>query len=194
MEIPQEFITTLTSIQKDLVGILISVIITSATTILTLIINSILQITLSNKQYKNVLYETLRKNYPQVRTYIAKLRLLYSALELNPLYEENFSLKNFRNFDWAAYRKTLTNDKIDYIDDFQKDIEAIIDICKKINIFFESENLPTASNKVYKKISHLQSFCMAMSSQNKFPNKLKEYNLKEIDKLIRILDKHYNKI
>lgn len=194
MDLIQDYTNALKDIQSDLVGILITSTITSIISIITLIVNSILQVHLANKQYNSAQYELMRNKYPEIRQWLLSLEIFYLNVENNKLYDENFTIKQYLNFDWQSYRVSLSNDEIESIDSYQKSIVEIINIYRQLNDYFDNNNLPATSKKVQKSIQQLQLYCKyIIISTESNDKKIKEYNYKIVKKTIKIFDKHYNK-
>lgn len=189
MESIYEYAALLNDIQSDLTGILITLIVTSTVTLISLIINTILQIHLLDKEYKRKQYEIMRENYPLIRNHLTNLYICYKTIEESNLYGESFKVYEFINLDWNEYRRHLSTDEVDYVDEFKKNVNEIIEHYNEINKYFEANNFPSTSIKVKKIINELNFYCIS-TLNSKEPDQ--EYSTDKIKKIITILDKNYN--
>lgn len=189
MESIYEYAALLNDIQSDLTGILITLIVTSTVTLISLIINTILQIHLLDKEYKRKQYEIMRENYPLIRNHLTNLYICYKTIEESNLYGESFKVYEFINLDWNEYRRHLSTDEVDYVDEFKKNVNEIIEHYNEINKYFEANNFPSTSIKIKKIINELNFYCIS-TLNSKEPDQ--EYSTDKIKKIITILDKNYN--
>lgn len=190
----------LQAIQEDLIGILIPTIITAVLSLLTLIVNSIIQYKINDRQYKSKQYEIMREYYPSLKSNLVKIRCIYQNIENNPLYKSksksDFVIIKYLKFDWEKFRQELDVNQVQYVDSFEESVQALIKIFIQLNIFFNENNMPTSSKKVRYEINHLQFFCVYFDDENAIKNwesPPAKYSKKDIEKLIKVLDKHYNK-
>lgn len=184
----------LQGIQDNLIGILIPSILSVVVSIITLIVNSILQCNLSNRQYKSKQYEFMHKHYPKIKSILVYISASLQSVENSSLYKAK-KLSDYLGYDWEERRSTLTIEQTQQIDDFESNIKNIIGKYIDLNVFFENNNLPATSRRFQKAINKLQSYCVLI---NKNKNKRTDtfsynYSKRDIDKLIVILDKNYNK-
>ncbi len=185
----------LKSIQDNLIGIIIPVIISAIMSIVTLIVNSVIQLNIIDRQYKSKQYEIMRENYPKLKSYLINIECCYINIQNNKLYESDFALINYIAFDWVKYRSRL-NKEVQYVDEFEKEINNLIDNFKKLYNFFEKTNIPASSKKVNKAINDIQFYCSLISNypaDQKLEKIPVDYNYKKIKKVILTLDNHYNK-
>ncbi len=194
MESINEVVTHLQEIQEDLVGIIIPTIISAILSVLTLTINVITQFIMNNRQYKSKQYEIMREYYPQLKSQLIDISCYYSILKKNPLYNENFKISDYFGFDWELYRQSISEDDVEYIDEYQKMVEQIILSYDNLYIFFKQQNIPTSSNKIQEAVNDIHRLCAVVHNfgNTQCVNTALEYNEVKIDELIQKLDKHYN--
>ena len=184
---------TLNEIQNSLIGILIPTIITSIISILTLTLNIVIQLWTINRQYKSRQYEIMREQYPKLKSYLIQIQCYYDVIEKNKLYTPNFSLLNYLSFDWEKERQNISVDQVNFIDEYEENVKALINSYSILNDFFAENNFPTSSKKVQKEINSLQLFCSHVKrSKNITYDYTNDYNKKKTIELIATLDKHYN--
>lgn len=136
MDTLNDIVSYLKDIQEDLIGILIPTVITAVISLFTLIINSIMQYKINDRQYKSKQYEIMREHYPSLKSNLVKIRCIYQNLEDNPLYQKSeFLITKYLRFDWESYRQKLNNDETQWVDSFEENIQSLIKIFTQLNLF-----------------------------------------------------------
>ena len=154
-----QIISELQQIQSDLVGILIPSIISAIVSIISIFINTLLQLKLSDREYKSEQYKLMRNHYPYLKSILMEISCCYINLENNGLYDNSFNITDYIYYDWQLFRKKVPKDKIIFIDDYMNNIKKIVDLFLSLNLFFEKNNLPASYHSVQQGINELQFFC-----------------------------------
>ena len=132
-----QIISELQQIQSDLVGILIPSIISAIVSIISIFINTLLQLKLSDREYKSEQYKLMRNHYPYLKSILMEISCCYINLENNGLYDNSFNITDYIYYDWQLFRKKVPKDKIIFIDDYMNNIKKIVDLFLSLNLFFE---------------------------------------------------------
>lgn len=197
-----DVILYLQNIQNNLVGIVIPVVVSAIVSIITLIANFLLQIILTYKKYNSRQYNIMRKYYPELKVKLINLMIIYKELEDNPLHKKDFNILKYIDFDWVAHRRNLDKNEILCIDSFESNIKDIINQLNDLNDFFRINNIPTSNRKVKKALNIIQFNCALIKyferkqidvNLHKTIKRKTQLNYAEIVKLIKILDKQFNR-
>ena len=191
----QQILESLQQVQKDLVGIIVTAIASIVVSIVTLVVNSVIQFKLSDRQYKSIQFEIMREIYPQFKSELIAIDACFDNINCNPIKDDSFSIEQYFCIDWTIFRKNTADDKINYVDNYITNIKNICSHYEKLNSMFKEKNFPTSNKKVQKAINSFQTFCSYYENYSKDSNNRKQkiFNQKEIKKLLKICDKHYNK-
>ena len=195
MESVDSVIEYLKNIQGNLIGILIPTIITASISVITLIVNSIIQYRINDRQYKSKQYEIMREHYPYLKAKLIDIQSCFENIEHNQLYQSDFLITEYIGYDWETYRQNLSIEDIQLVDDFEENIKIAIEVLIVLNQFFDQKNLPTSSRKVQHAINDFQLFCAIFDTKKRgvHAKPSKNYTKEQIVKLIKTLDNHYNK-
>lgn len=157
----------LKSIQDNLIGIMVPAVLTAIVSVITLVVNSILQYKIYDRQYKSKQYEIMRQHYPSLKSQLIDIQRCFENIECNQLYPPTFQITKYIGYDWEAYRQNITVEEIQFVDDFEENIKSAIKVLANLNLFFNDNNLPTSSKKVQYAINDFQIFCSFFDPQKK---------------------------
>lgn len=117
----------LQSIQDNLVGLVLPVLITAVVSLVTVSINSIIQLVLQNSKYNSEQYKIMQEFYPTLKGNLLELKLAIQEIVANPMCP-NFKTAvdkyiEYKNND-IEYR-TNHNNEVQYIDRFNTSMNSL---------------------------------------------------------------------
>jgi|GEM_PF-6724493 hypothetical protein len=128
-------IDILQSIQDDLVGIVLSVIITAFISVISIFVNAVMQIILRNSNINCEQYKLMQKFYPEMKISLLELKLSMKEVKSNSIYSDMHNAIN----KYVEYKKDSANyvrrnkNEIQNIDQFITSMDKCIDKILYIN-------------------------------------------------------------
>lgn len=207
-----ESIKYLQNIQENLVGIVLPVVITAAVSLITVLVNAILQIMLQNSKANWEQYKIMQDFYPNMKLNLLRLRVAIQEVEHSPLCtdlkEASVKYAKYKS-DEAEYRKKNDNEVQD-IDVFISMMEDFSNRVREINEYLINCTLPRPPilhpilkikvnrmlanlqyaaffwDEYYNKTIDVTVFQMEIEKQLK-----KKFNSKKVKKYICLLDRWF---
>lgn len=138
-------IVQLQTIQSDLVGILISVLITFITAMITLAASSVLKIRQDRKKYNNEQYPAMQQMYSRFNLVLSQIASTAKDMQtsglLNDLPEAVIKYIDYQK-DPRNYRASHQGE-LETIDRFSHSMEQYIKLIEEIYKLFQGTNIPT---------------------------------------------------
>ena len=205
----------LQSIQDNMVGIVLPVVITAFVSLITVFTNTILQIILQYSKVNGEQYKIMQEFYPKMKLYLLESRLAIQEVENSPICEDlkRATLKYILyKSDEVQYRRNNENE-VQHIDEFVLAMDNFSSCIREINSYLVACTLPRPPIihpifriRVSKMLVVLQYYSLLWDKYynntlnitilkreiDGFKNKWKvEMNSKIITKYIKLLDKWF---
>lgn len=126
-----QMIEYLQKIQDNLIGILLPVLITAFVSLVTVLINAVMQIIIQNSKINNEEYKFMQVFYPKIKLLLLEIKLTMQEIESNSIYTDmQTTIRKFINYtkDEVKYRKEHENE----IQDIDRFITSINNYSIKI--------------------------------------------------------------
>lgn len=174
-----------------LVSVLIPLIITSSISIITLIVNSIIQLIIEKNKLKLLRYNEIIAYYPKLKSIIVSVISIYNHLEKNCFYSKkkfNLFKYNGKTYEQLQCMFSVETSEISEFNDFYNNITELI---KKLNSFWEymnNKNIPLYNRVLTKRKNKIQYTCFYLinsieddnsKKHNKYINKKSFYKLEK---------------
>lgn len=210
----EELIQRISDVQEDLIGIILTISITAIVSIITLIINSIVKISIENQKYNNEQRKIMQKFYPELKKRLFEIRILLDDVSNNPIYlqKKNFCIDYF-NYKEDEKRFRETHDKnVEHIETYIVKISELIRTISSLSVFLKTTEIPfppinhrKLKNNTTTMISSLQYYSFLVTqvenreiSINTIESELKQkkdgtFSINTLDQYIKLLNKWYLK-
>ncbi len=126
-----DVIRYLQSIQDNLIGIVLPVLITAFVSLVTIFVNMFMQILTENNKINSEQYKLMQEFYPHMKISLLELKLNMQEVENNPIFSDwQTAINKYTNYkkNEKQYRKENENE-VQNIDEF---IESMDDFSKKV--------------------------------------------------------------
>lgn len=134
----------LQSIQDNLVGIVLPVLITATVSLITVSINSIIQLVLQNSKHNSEQYKIMQEFYPTMKGKLLELKLAIQEVVTNPMCSDFKTAIDkyieYKNND-IEYR-TNHNNEVQYIDRFDTSMNNLSIKLDSINSYLSTCKIP----------------------------------------------------
>lgn len=182
-----------------LISVLIPLVVTSIISIITLIVNSIMQLTTEKNKFRLLKYNEIVRYYPKLKSIIVSVISIYNHLEENTFYNSKkfnlFELKT-KTYDMLSEEfKVQPNQTVEF-NNFYNDIMQLIKHIKELWLFMHNKNIPIYNRALIRKKNKIQysSFHLIKSlNSNNSKKHQKNISKRSFCRFEKKLDRIYNK-
>ena len=182
-----------------LISTLIPLLISTAISFITLIVNSVLQLYAEKNKLKLLQHNELLEFYPKLKRILVEISIEYNVLKKNKFYKK-LKIKSLKKeyLDYTKLQNKInpSNDSMSEFNNFQHNLDVLIKSYCELLEFFNENNMPIYNRKFIKMKNKIQYACFYLENSIEDKNYYKIVShLKgnKIKKLERKLDKIYNK-
>lgn len=206
-----DIINYLQNIQNNLIGLVLPVLITAFVSLVTLLVNTIMQITLQNSKFNSEQYTLMQVFYPKFKTHLLELKLIIQEMESSSMCSDlTTSIAKYIDIkkDEPEYRKRHSNE-LPNIDSFNTLMEALFTKLISMNDYLKTAKIPRPpimhpllGIKINKLLAVIQYYSFLFSgyrnrtiNEDIFQQELENYNkkakmdYKKLKSYLSILDK-----
>lgn len=133
-----DIVKNLQTIQEDLVGIVLPVVVTSCVSFVIVLINTMKEIFLQRAGFKFEQFKLMQEFYPQFKGYLLELKIIAEEIEDIPIVSDlQHAINKYIEIrkNERQYR-TVHDDEIPYIDNFIKKMKCFSKKFTELNDYF----------------------------------------------------------